>query len=198
MSVSCAVALVLLLDSSSSVTADDWRSMVEGHADALVSPAVVRVIEMEGGLAVSAIGFDDRTTMIQPWRVLRTEGEAERMGKALLDGLRPSNGSTLIGQALQAALAVAREAPCGDRVVVDIVTDGEAPDAAETGLVRDAAADAGVTINALGVGRPAMEWLRQHAVTPGGFVVEAPTWAEFNQSMRRKLVRETAGLEGTP
>lgn len=72
----CAVALVLLLDVSGSIDAAAWRLQVEGHAEALTAPAVVRQVEREG-VAVALVQFDHGARLVLPWRVLRAQVAAE-------------------------------------------------------------------------------------------------------------------------
>ncbi|MBY0338413.1 MAG: DUF1194 domain-containing protein, partial [Acetobacteraceae bacterium] len=58
---------------------------------------------------------------------------------------------------------------------------------------RDAAALRGARINAIAVGpAEAADWLRAHAVTPGGFVIAAEGWADYPAAIRRKLTLEVA------
>lgn len=189
----CAVALVLLLDASGSIGARDWQLQLDGHAAALESPEVQRVIERDG-LAVSAWAFAEYVQGIEAWTVLRTQADARALAVRLRQAPRMLSGGTDIGQALRVATSALGAAPCGDSQVIDLVTDGEAtPWPVEA--ARDEAAARGITINALAVGSPdAAAWLRAHAVTPGGFVVEAAGWVEFATAMRRKLAMEVAAL----
>jgi hypothetical protein len=188
----CAVALVLLLDASGSINATEWRQQLDGTADALADPRVVRVIERGPGVAVTAIAFDTDTAEILPWRVARTGAEAAAVAAELRGAQRPLSGGTAIGAALDAARAALAEAPCAaDELVVDLSTDGEDLPA-ETEAARDRATAEGIRVNAIGVGREsAAEWLRAHAVTPGGFALSAD-WSGFAEAMVRKLVLEVA------
>lgn len=187
----CALALVLLLDASGSISARDWQLQLDGHAAALESPEVQRIIARDG-LAVSAWAFADYAQGLAGWTVLRTPDDARALATRLRTSPRLMSGGTDIGQALRVATGALGVAPCGDSAVIDLVTDGEAA-AAPTEAARDEAARRGVVINALAVGSPdAAAWLREHAVTPGGFVVQAAGWGEFAAAMRRKMVLEVA------
>ncbi|MEI6159409.1 MAG: DUF1194 domain-containing protein [Roseococcus sp.] len=100
---------------------------------------------------------------------------------------------TDIGGALFAALDRLAQAPCTpEEEVIDLVTDGDAPEA-RTHQARAYAEAQGVRVNALGVGpESAGDWLREHAITPGGFAMAAPNWASFAAAIRRKVTLELA------
>ncbi len=192
----CAVALVLLLDASGSVSAEDWRLQAGGTADAIADEAVVRIIERQGGVAVTAVAFSDITRPLVPWRIVTSAADAGAFAHALREAPRNLYGGTRIGEALTDAIAAFESAPCeAEQQVVDISSDGDA-DPTPTGRARDLAAMRGIRVNAIGIGRlpggtPA-EWLRDNAVTVGGFALAAGDWADFARAMRRKLAMELA------
>lgn len=189
----CALALILLLDGSGSIRAPDWEAQVEGHAAAFEDPAIQRAIALGGPVAVAARVFDDATRPLTAWHLVATPAEARAFAASLRAAPRGGQGGTDIGRALTEAVASLPTAPCTpDDQVIDLVTDGEA-DARSTAAARDAAIAAGVRINALGVGSAtAADWLREHVVTPNGFVMAAEGWAEFATAIRRKVSLEIA------
>lgn len=190
----CAAALVLLLDASASILPDEWRVQVEATAAGLEDAAVARILERGPGVAVKAIAFSDGTTTMVGWRHLRAAEDARRFADALRAAPRGPSAGTDIGGALHAALDSLDAAPCAaEQEVVDLSTDGEAP-AEPVHAARDRAAERGTRINALGVGAPeAAEWLRENAVTPGGFALHAGRWEDYPAAIRRKLTLELAG-----
>ena len=190
---SCAVALVLLLDISGSISFQDWIYQRDYTAAALASPEVTRAIVREEGVAISVMGFDMQGHSIVSWRLLRTEQDVNSLADEIRSAERPSSGGTHIGQALTEAMTELDRAPCAaERQVIDLSTDGEAdPDTTEA--ARDTAINRGTTINAIAVGPDsAGPWLRAHAVTPDGFVMETDTWQDYPLLLRRKLVLELA------
>jgi hypothetical protein len=196
MPIACAVALVLLLDASGSVSTEDWRMQASGTADAIADEAVVRIIERQGAVAMTAIAFSDETRPLVPWRIITSRHEAEGFANALREAPRSLFGGTRIGEAMDDALVAFDAAPCeAEQEVVDISSDGDA-DPTPTGRARDAAAQRGVRVNAIGIGRlpgssPA-DWLRDNAITMGGFALSAGDWSDFARAMRRKLAMELA------
>lgn len=191
----CAVALVLLLDSSASIDESQWRMQLDGTADALADPRVARIVERGPGLALAAIAFDTGTATLLPWRRARDAAGLREAAESLRGAERTLRGGTSLARALDAAREALAEAPCAAEMeVIDLSTDGEAP-MAETESARDAATAAGIRINAIGVAGHEQEdaagWLRAHAVTPGGFAMAA-TWRGYAEAMVRKLVLEVA------
>lgn len=196
MPIACAVALVLLLDASGSVSSEDWRMQATGTADAIADDAVVRIIERQGAVAMTAIAFSDETRPLVPWRIVNGRNEAEGFAAALREAPRSLFGGTRVGEAMEDALRAFETAPCeAEQEVVDISTDGDA-DPVPTMRAREAAAARGVRVNAIGIGRlpggtPA-DWLRDNAITMGGFALSAGDWGDFARAMRRKLAMELA------
>lgn len=182
----CAIALVLLLDSSTSISDQEWRLQLEGHAAALEAPEVTRVIQRDG-MAITAFAFAQAVQGITAWRVVRSAADAREVAAELRTAPRVLDGGTDIAQGMRVSISALGNAPCGDEQVLDIVTDGGA-DPASTERARDEAHERGIRVNALGVGAPtAAEWLRAHAITPNGFAMAVSDWGEFAQAIRRKI-----------
>lgn len=195
----CAVALVLLMDASSSIGEAEWRQQRDGTAEALADPAVLSILRRQGAVAITAIAFAESTATLVPWGILTEEAHAHGFAQALREAPRPLWGGTFIGPAMEDAAAALDAAPCAaEQEVVDIASDGGS-DVAPAEAARAMLELRGVRVNALGVGTlpgddPA-RWLRQHAVTSGGFALAAEGWAEFARAMRRKLSMELAAAQ---
>jgi hypothetical protein len=106
-------------------------------------------------------------------------------------------GGTALGAVLRWGVETLASRPECERHVIDVVTDGEA-DVVPVEQARDEAAAADVQINALGIRTEwqadPREWLQMHVITPGGFAVAAEDWRSIAIALRRKLIREIAGL----
>jgi hypothetical protein len=194
----CALALVLMLDSSGSVPDPAWEMQVQAHASALADPAIGRVVEASGPVAVMVMGYDDAPRALVGWHMLDSAAAAAAFARQVAAVQRPGNGMTHTGAALAFALHEFRRAPCQpDRLVVDLVTDGPGDDAAALAAARAEAEALEVRINGLAVitypGIDALGWLRSEVATPGGFVVAADGWEDVARALRRKLSAEIAG-----
>lgn len=188
----CTAALVLLLDASASIAPADWRLQAEGHAAAFEQDQVARRLHA-APIAVTAIAFSDAPAPMVGWRVLASAADAAGFAAELRAAPRGRAEGTDIAAAIGAGLAALDAAPCpANDEVLDLVTDGEAPDA-PVRAARDEAAARGVRINALGVGPAgAGDWLRENAVTAGGFAMQAPDWPSFATAILRKITLEIA------
>ncbi len=191
--IACAAALVLLLDASASILPPEWRLQLDGHADAI--EAIGETVQRGEPVAVAAFAFSEMVQPLVRWRLVRTADDAREVAAQLRAAPRGPALGTEIPHALRVARNAMAEAPCEpEQQVIDLVTDGEAHGPA-TARERDLAAAEGVRINALGVGREdAADWLRAHAVTPGGFVMHASDWQDFARAIRRKVALEVAGV----
>lgn len=189
----CALALVLLLDASASILPPEWMLQTQGHAAAFEDPVVHRAITRGEGVAVTALSFSDDAREIVSWRILRDHHDADGFAEALRGAPRGIPSGTNLGGALLIAMERLEVAPCNaDQRVIDLATDGEA-DPWRAQQARTQAEERGVRINAVGVGSArASDWLRENAVTSGGFVMEAPDWPSFAVAIRRKVTLELA------
>lgn len=190
----CALALVLLLDASGSISDAQWAEQRDATAEAVESPAIVHLIQQQGAVALTAIAFDITARDLVGWRVLAGPAEARAFAAALRAAGRPLRGGTDLRAALLAGHAAHAEAPCAaERQVVDVSTDGIDHQPLVTAAARNVLAAEGVVVNVLAVGPEARpDWLREHVMTPGGFVIEA-RWQDYAAAIRRKLTWEVAG-----
>jgi hypothetical protein len=189
----CATALVLLMDASTSIFPTEWLEQVEATARAVESAEVADAIARGGAIAVKAVAFAEDTAPMTDWALLRNADDARAYAERLRAVRRALHGGTDIGRAIMAAHAALGAAPCeADRHVIDLSTDGEAPEGA-TAAARDAAQMDGVTINAIVVGAQARpESVREHAITGDGFLIQASDWHQYAAMVRRKVILETA------
>lgn len=193
--IACAVALVLLVDVSGSVSDTNHRLQREGIAAALRDPALPRLASIEGALAVTLIEWDANSRTVLPWRVLQTAEDFRLAAEAILAPGRSGMGLTMMGQALRAAIAAVPEAPCqADRVVIDVSGDGQSDDAVAEEVAFAAAA--GWQINGLPIVTEAApgvdDWYRQNVATPDGFTIVADGFESVARAMRRKVIFEVS------
>ncbi len=184
----CAVALLLAMDVSGSVSAQHYAMQRDATAEALRSPPVLRAARdglrtaamMWGSQQHLAVAFSDDPIVT-----------ADRLTAVA----RPEAGSTDVAGAIRAATLALLAEPC-ERRVLDLSGDGPH----NAGPVEDLdeavaeAVAAGIEINALpivtslepGVG----DWYRARITGPaGGFVIEAAP-ESFARAIRAKLAME--------
>ena len=196
----CALALLVMMDVSGSVTEANWRAQRDGTANAFRDPAVTRLIsQQEGGVAIATVAWGSRAHTVVQWRIIRDEEQAADFADRLAAVQRPEQGQTDLAGAMRAAAVSFEMTPCQPwRRVADISGDGPAnagdPSAAKAQLV-----EMGVVVNGLPIitnAEPQLEaYYRSTVITEGGFLVAAQGWEEFGQAIRRKLTIEVAARE---
>lgn len=207
------VALVLLSDVSSSVNEGEFHLEKEGYRTAFADPDVIAAIRsgFNGRVAIAYVEFAGarQQHVVVGWTILANGHEARAFGQTIAAAPRSFDGRTSISNAIVAALALLREAPfTAQRQMIDICSDGDNNSGPAIALARDAAARAGVTVNALAMINPwpqgyfygdyqmpggLPKYFRDHVIGGrGSFVIAAKGPETFAQAMQRKLRLEIA------
>ena len=196
-----ALELVLALDSSSSVSAEEFDLQRQGIAQAFRDPAVRTAIADLGapGLAVAVLqwsgGRMQRTAVA--WMRIADEAGIEAFAAAVAASERLLTGGTSLGGAVRRSLAeIEANRFEGRRKVIDVSGDGF------TGLSprreRDRAVARGVTVNGLAILNEKPElglYYAAHLIGgPGAFVLTAGTYEDFAEALRDKLLQEISGF----
>src|SRR4029077_16682713 len=195
-----AVALVLAVDVSESVSSERYTLQHDGIARAFETPQLIDAIAaVPGGIEALVLEWSDpdKIAVTVGWTRIANRDAAAAFAKSVRATQRTSSGLTAIGSAMLAAAAAFDHMPepAGHRVI-DISGDGMANFGAPPAAVRDALVKKGITIN-----RPAIlseePWLddyyRQNVIGgPAAFVVVATGFDSFAEAMLRKLVQEVA------
>lgn len=200
----CAVALLLLVDVSGSVTPENHRLQREGIAAALRAPATLRVVTNDAPIAVSLVEWDSTQAVVLPWRVLADEAGLAAAAAAIEAAPRAGGyGATHLGEAVAFAVAHLSESPCAaERLVLDVSGDGPSNGGLAPSLARAQAEAAGITINGLPIVTAAepelAAYYRAEVASADGFVIVADGFADVARAMRRKILFEVAQLEIVP
>lgn len=208
--------LVLLADSSGSITNDEIRFQREGYAAAITDPEVLGAIAgtLYGSIAVTYVewGQYDSIDVVAPWTVIDEADDATLFAATILAAPRNARGRNAIGQALIAGRdLIEGNDIAGWRRIIDISADStgnfNGPSIEEG---RAAALAAGITINGLAVlcrgcavgsgggGRAdlAGEFTEKIIGGQGAFVIPAENAAAFAEAVKRKLILEISGTHG--
>lgn len=204
----CRLALVLALDVSASVDAEEYQLQVEGMAGALISPEVSGILLSDPANPVALTVFvwsgPSDQALVADWTLVTDRQVLEGLAGRIASYPRRIvfDGRTAIGAALRQASFLLSIAPPCDRQVVDLATDGRNNAGTDPQDISDAPMFEGVTINGLAIegGTAAAEtslarYLRLR-VTRGAdsFVEIAENYADFERAMTRKLIRELQEL----
>jgi hypothetical protein len=193
------LALCLAVDCSASVDFEEFGLMLSGYGAAFASPAIAEATGLgpRGAIAVamlhwSGVGARD---LALPWTRV-DPASAPEFGRRIADLPRiVPPGPTALGEGMAAGLALLAAFPGeATRLALDVSGDGRNNAGRPPGPVRDLAVAAGITVNALAVVDEEPDLLAYYASDviggPGAFVLEAASYAEFEEAIARKLLRE--------
>ena len=202
----CRLALLLMLDVSSSVDAAEDRLQRNGLAAALINPDVQSAF-LAGGperpVALAAFEWSGRwrQTTILDWREIRGPGDLVTAAEEVAASIRSETRfPTALGYALGHAASVLAEGPVCDRQVIDVSGDGENNEGFPPALAYRNFPLSGVTVNALAIGGSIplddmVAYYRREVIRgPGAFVEQAQGYEDFERAIRKKLEREVAAL----
>lgn len=195
-----AVALVLAVDVSESVSSERYALQREGIARAFETAQLIdSIAAVPGGILALVLEWSDpdKIAVTVGWTRIANRNGAAAFAASVRATTRTSNGLTAIGSAMLAAAAAFDHMPepAGHRVI-DISGDGMANFGEPPAAARDALVRRGITINGLAI-LSEEPWLdqyyRNHVIGgPASFVVVAKNFESFAEAMLRKLVREVA------
>jgi hypothetical protein len=209
------LALILAVDVSSSMNEHELRTQRDGYVSAFRDPQVLLSIESgaRGRIAVTYLEWAGPTyqNVLIPWTVIDEPADAARFAAALAAMPLVAEAGTSISGGLSAAgRLLATSGIRSDRGVVDVSGDGPNNVGPPVTPIRDDLVDDGVTINGLaitlapsnepdradGFGNGYLETYYANCVIggPDAFVLEVHGIAGFEAAIRRKLIREIAGL----
>ena len=177
--------LVLVVDRSNSIDADELHLQRQAYVDVLNDGKIARALQ---DTLIAIVEFDNTATIIVPWTTAR---DAAAQYAAALTA--PSTrGGTGIGHGLGAALELLNEKQ--GRRVIDISGDGrENRDSVLLERRREAATASGIEINGLVLsGRTQYDLKRYYKQkVVNGFVIEIDDVADFHAALKRKILQET-------
>src|SRR6202795_2773801 len=186
-----AVALVLAVDVSESVSPERYVLQHDGIARAFETPQLIDAIAaVPGGIEALVLEWSDpdKIRVTVDWTPIPNRGAAAAFAATVRATERTSHGLTAIGSAMLAAAAAFDHMPepAGHRVI-DISGDGMANFGTPPAAVRDGLVTQGITINGLPI-LSEEPWLddyyRQNVIGgPSAFVVVATSFDSFAETM---------------
>ncbi|MFQ5623040.1 MAG: DUF1194 domain-containing protein [Paracoccaceae bacterium] len=195
--------LVLAVDGSRSVDADEFSLQTEGIAAAFLHEDVLVALSAAAprGIAVALVqwaGSLDQLTVVDWHHLKDREGAQIFAEQILLKGRQVRPGGTDIGEAIVFSLALlGRNRFDGTRRVIDVSGDGYDNAGGRPETARDIALGEGVVINGLTILNETPQlhgyYARRVVGGPGSFVIEAVDYSTFATAFRLKLIREIAG-----
>ncbi len=195
------MALVLAVDVSESVDADEYVLQHEGIARAFENPQVIATIASgrRGAIDVLVLEWSDRDkqAVTVDWTKVHDRDSAAAFAAKLRASKRSSNGLTAIGDALLAATAAFERLPDqAARRVIDVSGDGMANIGPPPAAIRDALVARGITINGLAIlaTEPWLDTYYDNDVVggEGAFLLQVQDFNSFATAIQQKLLAEIA------
>ncbi len=209
------LALVLVTDVSRSIDDAEFDLEKQGYAEAFTDPRVLKAIQNGalGAISVAYVEFAgayEVRTVIE-WTDIHDAATAQAFADRLKAEGRSFWGRTAISAGIDHAVKLLADSGMeAQRLVIDVCGDGTNNAGREVTEARDAALEAGITINGLTIiNAHPVSWTYAHVQPPGGlskyyrenvtggpgsFVLEVHDFESFGEAMTRKLVSEIAGL----
>jgi Ca-activated chloride channel family protein len=215
------LALVLAVDASSSIDDDELAIQLRGIASAFRHSATIEAIKAgpTGRIDVVLLLWSEgiERTERSEWARITCESDALAFADRIETFPRRFRGSTDVGSAIMASVALLRERAQGSgRLSIDISGDGKdnlahdrvehmlsefsgnagsvrRPKPISPKVARSIAAELDITVNALALQtdeRDLATWYSRNVITKDGFVMVADTLHAFTEAIHRKLLRE--------
>ena len=205
------IELVLAIDVSGSVDPVEARMQREGYYAALTNPKVIKAIQSGvlgkiGVVYMEWAGSHYQRTVLD-WTLIDNAANAEQFIARLADVPPTTQRWTSISAAIDYSMSLFDQSPFeGTRRVIDISGDGSNNNGRSVAQAREAALNAGVTINGLPIvndrptawgGMPEAnldKYYEDHVIGgPGSFMVVADGFEKFADAILTKLIMEIAG-----
>jgi hypothetical protein len=203
--------LVLAIDISGSIDAEEARLQRDGYTQALTHPAVLAAIH-SGPLKRIAVTYlewagDPYQSVVADWAIIDDAASAKRFADEVASQPIDRAQWTSISAAIRFASQMFKHSPHRSRRrAIDISGDGANNHGAHITAVRERAIAAGIVINGLPIingrqsrhGLPPLPYLsayyRECVIGgPGSFLIVANGFKDFARAIRRKLILEIAG-----
>lgn len=194
----CAVALILLVDISGSVSEKNYELQKRGIAEAFKDPQIQKTIEAQpGGLALSLHEWTNTSNVSIPWVILKTKKDSEDLSNKILNLQYAIGMTTAMGDAIIKGIEYFDSTPCEpERKVIDVSGDGPSNTGVEIEVAKKKAIDNLVTINGMPIITTVESGLSDYyidkVITPDGFVLPAAGYEDFTRAIKRKLIFEIA------
>lgn len=203
--------LVIAVDVSGSIDAEEARLQRDGYVGAFVDAEVIGAITggMLGRIAVTYIEWAGarHTRIVADWTLIDSAASARALSASLAEAPIETELWTSISHAIEVAIPkFAGNGFEGTRKVIDISGDGPNNQGGMVTNFRDRAVAAGITINGLPIvndragpwGWPPLPDLDLYYAAcviggNGAFYVVANDFADFARAVRQKLLLEIAG-----
>ncbi|HEY2532602.1 MAG TPA: DUF1194 domain-containing protein [Xanthobacteraceae bacterium] len=200
-----AVALVLAVDASGSVSNQRFKLQQQGYAAAFRDPRILRAVRSLATQSVAAAMMQwtgpPLHVVVVDWTLIKDEAGANAFAAAIDAAPRRlfGGGTSISGAIDYSRLMLARSPVHAIRRVIDISGDGSNNSGRPVTQARDEAVRDGVGINGLPILtlEPGLDRYYYNNVIggPGAFMIPAESYDTFADAILKKLISEIASTE---
>jgi Ca-activated chloride channel family protein len=193
----CDLALVLAVDVSGSVDADEYRVQMDGLALALQDGIVAdALVDAQARVSLVQWSGSSRQEQTVPWTALTSHADVAALAVRIADDPRLwRNYSTAIGEAIGLSIRSFGDVAACRRKVIDVSGDGLSNEGVEPATHHAALGAQGIVVNALAIETDDTDltaYFFEHLIMgEGAFVITANGFEDYPEQIRRKLQRET-------
>jgi len=193
----CELALLLAVDVSGSIDANEYDIQLKGLAaglnDGVVSEALVK---LHARIALVQWSGSTRQEISVNWHSIRRFEDIDRFVARVESAPRPwQNYSTAIGEALAFSMQALEPVSDCERRVIDLSGDGLSNEGIEPQTMRENLSNGGISVNALAIEGAVDDltgYFWENVITgEGSFVVTANGFNDYASKMKLKLRKET-------
>lgn len=190
------MALVLGIDVSHSIDAQEYGFQVDGLAQALRDPVIAStLVDLQVALTVIQWSGADQQDVSIPWQRMLSPVHVNRFEKRVRQLARPwTNSNTGVGSALHSMLDQFDQVRDCQRKVIDFSGDGISNAGPLPIDARVRAKDMKVVINGLAIDRIGLsvtQYYKNHVTTGrDSFVITARGYHDYPRAIKNKLFRE--------
>ncbi len=194
------VQLILAVDSSGSINADEFRLQMDGFTAAFRNPAILEAIQRGkvGAIAVTLVEWSsvDQQHQSIGWTMISDQESMALFADQLAVTPRfIPGGSTSVSDALNyTGHLFAKSGFDSERRVIDVSGDGSNNSGIPPDSVRDRLVEAGIVINGLAILNDEPNLKDYYAASviggAGSFVLVAESYETFSDAILSKLIQE--------
>jgi hypothetical protein len=199
--------LILAVDSSGSINADEFHLQMEGLTAAFRNPLILDAIRRGpiGAIAVTLVEWSSVEQQHQSvaWTLISDEESIAMFADQVETTPRfIPGGSTSVSDALNySGRMFGASGFISQRRIIDVSGDGSNNSGIPPDSVRDRLVDSGIVINGLAILNDEPNLKEYYAASviggPGAFVLVAENYESFSVAILSKLITEIALLSGT-